>query len=208
VGVAADEVTHSGDTAQVQLVRPVLVSGSEGSKTVVALGGDATNGLDVDITRLPYDVAHDAADSGNPLKVGGRARTTSIAAVANDDRVDMICDAQGRQVVVPYALYESTLSGTATSTGTGDTALIAAQGSGVRIYVTTIVVFNSSTTNTHVTIKDGTTALMVVPAPGQGGSAINLPRPLRLTANTALNFASAASVTTMYCSAVGFSLAL
>lgn len=50
--VSADEVTYSGDTSLVQLMRPVLVTGSEGSKTVVELPGDATNGLDVDVTRV------------------------------------------------------------------------------------------------------------------------------------------------------------
>jgi hypothetical protein len=100
--VATDEVTYSGNTADVQLVRPVLVTGSEGSRTVVDLAGDATNGLDVDVTRLPSgtvagsaslpagtnnigdvdvltlpgvagDVAHDSPDSGNPVKVGYKA---------------------------------------------------------------------------------------------------------------------------------------
>ena len=32
--VAADEATYSGDTAKIQLVRPVFVSGAEGSKAV------------------------------------------------------------------------------------------------------------------------------------------------------------------------------
>lgn len=50
---ATDQVTHSGDTADVQLVRIVQITGAEGSKTVVDLPGDATNGLDVDVTRLP-----------------------------------------------------------------------------------------------------------------------------------------------------------
>lgn len=54
---ACDEVTYSGDTAFVQLVRCVLVTGSEGSKTVVELTGDNSNGLDVDVTRLPALVA-------------------------------------------------------------------------------------------------------------------------------------------------------
>jgi hypothetical protein len=49
---ATDEVTYSGDAADVQLIRPVLVTGSEGSKTVVDLPGDGTNGLDVDVTRV------------------------------------------------------------------------------------------------------------------------------------------------------------
>lgn len=46
---ATDEVTYSGDVADVQLMRLVQVTGSEGSKTVVNLPGDATNGLQVDL---------------------------------------------------------------------------------------------------------------------------------------------------------------
>lgn len=49
VNAAADEVTYSGDTAKVQLVRFVQITGSEGSKTVVDLPGDATNGLLVNL---------------------------------------------------------------------------------------------------------------------------------------------------------------
>lgn len=45
-------MTYSGDTAQVQLMRLVQVTGSEGAKTVVNLPGDATNGLLVDASRL------------------------------------------------------------------------------------------------------------------------------------------------------------
>jgi hypothetical protein len=52
--VATDKVTYSGVAdADVQLMRPVLVTGAEGSKTVVDLPGDNTFGLDVDVTRLP-----------------------------------------------------------------------------------------------------------------------------------------------------------
>lgn len=58
VKVATDKVTYSGDVDEnVQLMRPVLVTGAEGSKTVVDLPGDATNGLDVDITRVAASVA-------------------------------------------------------------------------------------------------------------------------------------------------------
>jgi len=57
---STDEVTYSGDVGDVQLVRPVLVTGAEGSKTVVELTGDTANGLDVDITRLPSLVSGSA----------------------------------------------------------------------------------------------------------------------------------------------------
>lgn len=55
--VATDEVSFSGDTAHVELMRPVMVTGAEGSKTVVDLTGDNTNGLDVDVTRIIPGVA-------------------------------------------------------------------------------------------------------------------------------------------------------
>lgn len=46
--VATDKVTYSGDADQnVQLIRPVGVTGSEGSKTVVDIPTDATAGLKV-----------------------------------------------------------------------------------------------------------------------------------------------------------------
>jgi len=58
IPVATDVVTYSGDAGQnVQLLRPVLVTGAEGAKTVVDMTGDAANGWDVDVTRLPALVA-------------------------------------------------------------------------------------------------------------------------------------------------------
>lgn len=48
------------------------------------------------------DVAHDAVDSGSPVKHGGRARSSQIAAVANDDRVDSIYNLYGEQVMSGY----------------------------------------------------------------------------------------------------------
>ena len=46
------------------------------------------------------DVAHDAADAGNPVKIGGKAETTAPAAVADGDRVNAWFDEYGRLVVV------------------------------------------------------------------------------------------------------------
>ena len=44
-------------------------------------------------------VAHDAADSGNPVKFGGKAGVTRPSAVADGDRVNAWLDEYGRQVV-------------------------------------------------------------------------------------------------------------
>ena len=89
--------------------------------------GDATNGLDVDVTRLPAlvagtaligkvgidqttpgttnavggDVAHDTADSSNPVKVGGVARSDEQTAVTAADRVNAAFSVTGRLLTAP-----------------------------------------------------------------------------------------------------------
>jgi hypothetical protein len=154
------------------------------------------------------DAAHDAAVSGNPVLQGGEARTSNGTAVANGDAVRSQHDVIGRQVVAPYTLYDNIVRGCGNATGTADTAVIAAAGAGIRNYVTTITVINTSSTSTYVTVKDGSTALLEIAAPAStasmGGAVVPLPVPLRTTANTAFNFASAAGVTTMRVCAVGF----
>lgn len=152
------------------------------------------------------DVAHDAVDSGNPVKVGGKALTANPTAVAANDRVNAMFDAQGRQVVA-FSLPETVVRGiSAAITNTSDTAVIAAQGAGVRIYVTNIVVFNShATVATQVNIKDGATTIYSVYVNAAGGQvALTLPVPLRLTANTALNAACATTGSNVIVSASGF----
>jgi hypothetical protein len=75
-----------------------------------------------------------------------------------------------------------------------------------RIYLTTLIVSNSSATATTVDIRDGSagSVLITVPVPATGGVVINFPVPLRFTANTAMAFDAAAATTTIAVSAVGF----
>lgn len=47
-------------------------------------------------SNITGNVAHDAADSGNPVKIGGIAETTTRSAVADGDRVDAHFDELGR----------------------------------------------------------------------------------------------------------------
>lgn len=216
---AADEVTFSGQAdAQVQLVRNVHVTGSEGSKTVVELAmGLGVNGTDVPRFALASDspgitatVAHDAADSGDPIKMGGRARSSEIAAVANNDRTDFVADLTGKQIILPYANPENFVSGTTASmTGTTSTSLLAAPAAGLRNYVTSIVASNShATVGSNVLIQDGSggTTLLVIPAAAvYGGAIINLPVPLRQpTTATALFCQNETTGAAIKVSAVGY----
>lgn len=90
-GVATDEVTHSGDASQaVQLVRPVAVTGSEGSKTVIDLDIDSngvqrTRGsfatVSTDVTRpadtTAYAVNDALSDSTSAPTTGGFTFTSA-----------------------------------------------------------------------------------------------------------------------------------
>lgn len=55
--IVSREISHGGDTSKLQGTFVMGISGTEGSYTAGAIGGDATNGLDVDVTRLPALVA-------------------------------------------------------------------------------------------------------------------------------------------------------
>lgn len=106
--VATDKVTYSGDADQnVQLFKPVLVTGAEGSKTVVEPTGDATNGWDVDVTRVipgtgatnlgkAEDAGHTTGDVG--VMVLGVRNDADADLAGNDlDYIPVSADAAGNQ---------------------------------------------------------------------------------------------------------------
>jgi hypothetical protein len=91
------------DVAAVHFQRVKIVDGTLGGTDAIA--GTAANGLDVDVTRMPGvagDVAHDAADSGNPIKMGARAiaHGANPTAVAAADRTDLLANRAG----VPFVI--------------------------------------------------------------------------------------------------------
>lgn len=181
------------------------------SGTITANAGTGTFAVSMATNTPVGNVAHDAVDSGAPIKTGGRARTSEITAVANDDRVDSVHDITGKQIILPYANPENFVSGAITTsmTGTTSTSLVAAPGVGLRNYITTIIVSNAhATVGTDIAIQDGSggTTLMTIPAAAvYGGAVINLPVPLRQpTTNTALFCANVTTGASTKVSAVGY----
>lgn len=67
-------------------------AGTDEHRQVVILGDDGS-------TAVASFPAHDAADTGSPLKIGGRASSSAPAAVAANDRVNAWFGLQGQQVV-------------------------------------------------------------------------------------------------------------
>jgi len=155
-------------------------------------------------------VSHGVADAGNPLKLGAKAESsvTSTANVTDGQRTDLYADLDGVLITKSFIPYGDIKVERVTDTGGTATAFTTfGATASQRNYITTITVYNSSTTQGFIDLRDGTagSVLYTIPLPALGGATINFPVPLRQpTANTALAYDVSAAITTAYISVVGF----
>jgi hypothetical protein len=197
--LAANDGVDIGDVTITNASIPVTDNG--GSLTV-----DGT----VTASNTAGDVAHDSADSGNPVKIGAVAKSADPTAVANGDRANLYTDLNGKLIVMPYTLPENQIYGSNASaiTDTTSTSIIAAAGAGIRNYITSILVTNShATVGTLVKITDGSGGTLLAQgyaAPAGGGWSLALPVPIKTTANTALHAICGTTGANVYVTAVGY----
>ncbi|HUW55537.1 MAG TPA: hypothetical protein VMZ92_02805 [Planctomycetota bacterium] len=208
VSAAALPLPAGASTAALQLPdgHNVTVDNAAGGAAVNVQDGG--NSLTVDgSVAVDGQTANDAAVTGNPVRIGAKADTTEPTAVGDGDAVDLLADLNGKLVTQPYSVPERSTSGiTANIVATGDISVIAAPGAGLRLYITNILVTNGhDTVGTWVNIKDGATTIFTGYARWRGGGfSVPLPKPLRLTANTALNAANETTASETRVSAAGF----
>lgn len=155
------------------------------------------------------NVAHDDPDSGNPMKIGYRARTSDITAVANDDRTDAIADKIGRLVVAPYSIPENEVKGTtADIVDTTSTQVIAGIAS-TKLYITSLTVSNMSAgTATRVDLRDAIAGAIIWQGPAAsagGGFTHSFPTPISTTAGNGLFAQCATTGAQVQVSASGYS---
>ena len=151
--------------------------------------GDATNGLDIDVTRMPVDaaaaevqgtVADAVADAQNPVGIGLTARQTNRTAVADGNRVRAIADDMGRQVVVVGQVRDLVShQHTQIASSSAETTIVTAVASEFHDLVM-LVLTNQTATAVNVTIKDATagTTRMIVALAANGGAVLPFPVPL------------------------------
>ena len=177
-----------------------------------ALVAGTANIGDVDVLTLPNvaqatasnlknepngHVAHDGIDSGNPLKMGGRARTSNITSVAQDDRVDAIFDKNGRQIIVAGCqreLRDSAVNASAI-TNTTETTIIAAVASEFHD-IESIIISNSSAVATLVQIRDVAAGTVIMNIYSPAGSTVGASIPNGLPQTTVNTAWTAQAVTT------------
>jgi hypothetical protein len=175
---------------------------TDGTNTAVV---NANGGLEV-----TGGTSHAATDAGNPLKIGAKAEAsvTSNANVTDGQRTNLYADLDGVLLTKPFVPYGDIKVERVTDTGGTSTAFTTfGATASIRNYITTITVYNSSTTQGFLDLRDGTAGSIIytIPLPALGGATINFPLPLRQpTVNTALAYDVSAAITTAYISIVGF----
>lgn len=204
-GTANDTDVASGKPLPVQLRSSAGVVPDVGSGT----GGSNTARVIIDTSQLDPTVAHDAVDSGAPYKQGFKATTalSGLTLVANADRTDGFAGIDGVQIVRPHCNLEDLVSGLLANTDGASTSVIAAQGAGVKTYITSVIIANTSATAVTVDLRDGAAgsvkATFPVPA-NTSGVVCNLPVPLGFSANTAVCMDGSAAASTVTCTLIGF----
>jgi hypothetical protein len=155
------------------------------------------------------DIAHDAVDSGKPMKMGAKAIAALSGAtlVAAADRTDLYAGLDGVLIIRPHANLEDIISGVAAITDGSSTSVIASSGAGVKNYITSAIIANSSATAVTVDLRDGAagTVKATLPVPANtSGVVCNLPVPLPFSAATAVCADPSAAASTITVTLIGF----
>lgn len=204
---AAPDSVNEGDGSALRMSgnRCLYVNVRDAAGNERGLNIDASGNLGISA------VAHDAADSGNPHKIGAKAETSlsGVTLVADGDRTDLHAGVDGVLIVRPHCNLEDIVQERATNTDGASTAFasgLAAPGAGVRLYIKSVTIANSSSSFCTVDLRDGAagSVLWTFPVPATGGVTHRFDPPLKLTANTALAYDASAAISTLTISANGF----
>jgi hypothetical protein len=188
----------------------VEIASAQTLATVTTVGTVTTVTTCSTVTTLTGSgIAHDAVDSGNGHKLALKASTSlsGLTLVSNADRTDLYAGVDGVQIIRPHCNLEDIVSGVAAITDGSSTSVIAAAGSGVKVYITSIVIANSSATAVTVDIRDGAagTVKATYPVPANTAGVVHtLNVPLPFSANTAVCADPSASATTVTVTLIGF----
>lgn len=191
-------VTTSGDTRiTLDGEAVVLGAGTAGIGKLTANSGVDIG--DVDVITLPGiagTVAHGGSDTGNPIKIGGRADTTFQTAATDGQRVDALFDVYGQiRVRTDHAnlwKYHENSSSALT-----DASVQAAPGAGLSVYVTDIVFSTGAATACNIFLEEGASTILgpyYLEGVAGRGIAIHFQTPHKCTANTAVTVTTSAAI--------------
>lgn len=190
-----------GGGTEAAAMRVTIASDSTGVLSVDDNGGALTVDGAVTASNCAGDIASDSADSGNPVKVGGKAvnmdGTVPGTAVAEADRANFITDLYGRQLVdTTHPNFWSAIHAFTEATTAHE--IVAAPGAGLSLYLTDVILSNGAVAGNMKIIEDTAAAadkIGVLYFAINGGAVINFKTPIKFTANKNLGLTSVTCTT-------------
>lgn len=170
VSKAEDVLSVDGDVGipamAIRASSPANQSGTNGDYEMLQMSAGRLWVDGSGVTQTMQGVAaHAAAISGNPVRMGGRARTSDITLVTNDQTVDAMMTVDGKQVMKPHAIRGATWSFVGAAGGITNTTAVtlkAAGAAGVRNCLTGLQISNGhATVSTEVVVKDGAAGTII-----------------------------------------------
>lgn len=196
-----------------RFVRLRVSTATTGGTTTVAMTKSFSDFRSVTATAntpIVGAAAHDAAVSGNPDRIAGRAVTANYTAVASNDTADLITTTVGAIIGKPFSIPEADWQYAAAAGGivnTTDVVARAAQATGIRNYVTGVQVRNASAVATEFVIKEGANVIWRTQLPANMTSSMEVAfsTPLKSAAVAAINVACVTTGAAVYANLQGYS---
>lgn len=203
LGKAEDAAHASGDVGVAMLAvrrdTAAVGSGTDGDYSTVNVDGSGRV-----YANAAGAAAHDAAVTGNPVRIGARALTANYTGVATGDTADLVATVVGSLIQKPYSIPEADWTYAAAASGIVNTTtavtIKAAGAAGLKNYITGIQVQTATLgAATELAIRDGAggtvlwrTQLQTTAMPL---TQVNFPTPLVGTAATLLEVVTLTAVT-------------
>lgn len=194
---ASTQFTAAGSTKVLDDNSAALLAAAQGP-----LPAQSSDG--VKIGAVQGTVASGSTADTYPVQVGGRAATAAPTAVTDGQIVRQLYTPEGRVVTAPYSIKETMVRGTTTSTDTAAHTIIASAGGSLKNYITNVECGRTDAGATAITLTFNDSASTVVILPSGGATNIQFTIPLATAAATAFQVTSGTGVSTLYCSAQGY----
>jgi hypothetical protein len=208
IGKVGIDQTTPGTTNGVQVVAALPA----GTSIVGKFGIDqttpgTTNGV-APATASSWGIgAIASAVPANAHYLSGAARSSEPSAATTGNLTGGMFDLVGKQVTSPYSNRENQARASGSSTTTSAITLMAAAGAGIKNYVTDLSCTRSDAGTSAITVTLNDSSSMPIDIPnngGGGGYTHTFNTPLVTSANTALTATPSSGVSTLHCTATGF----
>jgi len=202
--VVASQGTASNLKAEVTVASSQTIAVTQGTAANLKTEEASASAIKTSVELLDDAViADDAGFTPATTKVvmaGFTLDNTATDVVEEADAGAARITADRKQIVVLGEAGANYVRGGGSKTDQTAQSIMAASGdAAISNYLCWFACYNSSSTNTWVEIRDGTsTVVLVLPLPAYGGAVFQPSHPIKGTANTAFNAYSGASVTTAY----------